>query len=131
MEDIFARIVFGHLTGDYLLQSRALAFNKSLPGFRGIAWCTWHCLIYTIAMCLFLWKFNLVIIALVFFSHWAIDRWSLGQKWLNLIRGRDFIRAHAGQEQYREIDIAFSCLVYAVVDNTLHLLIIWLAFKPW
>jgi hypothetical protein len=131
MEDLFARIVFGHLVGDYLLQSKAMALNKGLVGFKGVAWCSWHCLIYTTAMCLFLWTFEFWIIALVFFSHWAIDRWSWGQKWLNLIRGRDFIQAYTGRGQYREIDIAFSCLVYAVVDNTLHLLIIWLALKSW
>ncbi|MBT6691671.1 DUF3307 domain-containing protein [Candidatus Parcubacteria bacterium] len=131
MEDLFARIVFGHLAGDYLLQTKAMALNKTLPGIRGITWCSWHCLIYTAAMALFLWTLNPLLIGFIFISHWVIDRWSWGQKWLNLIRGRNFIQAHASQEQYREIDIAFSCLVYAVVDNTLHLLIVWLIAKSW
>jgi len=131
MEGVFAKLVFGHLAGDYLLQSRSMAFNKGLPSLRGLLWCTWHCLVYTAVMCLFLWTVNPGIMALVFVSHWVIDRWSLAQKWLNLIGGRNFVQAWQSQQQYREIDIAFSILVYAVVDNTLHLLIIWLALKPW
>jgi len=42
-----------------------------------------------------------------------------------MIRGRDFVQAFLSQEKYREIDLSFSCLVYAVVDNTMHLILLW------
>jgi len=129
MQDIFARIVLGHLVGDYLLQSKAMALKKSEKGLTGIAWCTFHSLIYTASVCLFLWTLNPVVVALVFLSHWPIDRWSLASKWLKTIGGRDFIKAYESKEKYREIDIAFSCLVYAVVDNTMHLILLWLIAK--
>jgi len=122
MEDIFARIVFGHLVGDYLLQNKSMALKKSEKGFNSIFWCTLHCLIYTTSMCLFLRTLNPLVIFSIFITHWLIDRWSLASKWLKLIRGRNFLEAYLSGN---EIDVAFSCLVYAVVDNTIHLLPIW------
>ena len=129
MEDLFARIVLGHLAGDYLLQSKAMALKKSEKGTSGIFWCTVHCLLYTASVCLFLWTAKPLIVTLVFLSHWPIDRWSLASKWLKLIRGRDFVAAYQSQDKYWEIDVAFSCLVYAVVDNTIHLILLWLITK--
>lgn len=129
--DIFARIVLGHLVGDYLFQGREMALKKSENSWRGIAWCTVHSLIYTACICLFLWTANPFIFFLIFLSHWPIDRWSLSSKWLKLIRGRDFMKAFNSNDEYRDIDLVFSCIVYAVVDNTIHvflmfLVVIWL-----
>jgi len=129
MEDMFARIVLGHLAGDYLLQSRQMALAKSAPGIKGWLWCLAHCLIYTASLCLFLWTYRPLIVILVFFSHFPIDRWSLASKWLNIIRGRDFIAAYTEKKQHWEIDVAFFCLVYAVADNTLHLILLWFILK--
>ncbi len=123
--DIFARILLGHLVGDYLLQNKAMALKKSEKGLSGIVWCTIHSIIYTASVCLFLWTVNPLLVLLVFISHWPIDRWSLASKWLKLIRGRDFLAAYSSTEKYREIDISFSCLVYAVADNTMHLVLLW------
>ncbi|MEK7503875.1 MAG: DUF3307 domain-containing protein [Patescibacteria group bacterium] len=123
---MFAQIVFGHLFGDYMFQSKAMALKKSEKGWRGNWWCVWHCLIYTAWICLFLWTADPLVVCLIFLSHWFIDRYSLGSKWLKMIRGRDFIKAFESKDKYRDIDLSFSCLVYAVVDNTMHLVLIWL-----
>ncbi len=123
--EIFINILFGHLVGDYLLQSKKMAFFKSENTSRGYLWCFIHSLIYTASICLFLWTLNPVIIILVFMSHYPIDKWSLASKWLKLIGGRDFIKAYESTEKYREIDISFSAIVYTVVDNTFHLLLLW------
>jgi hypothetical protein len=129
---MFAEIVLGHLAGDYLLQNKSMALKKSEKGWAGLGWCTLHCLIYTACICLFLWTvnpfhvaFSPLLVLLVFLTHWPLDRWSLGSKWLKLIRGRDFIKAFESKDKYREIDVSFSCLVYAVVDNSLHLILLW------
>ncbi len=129
MADLFARIILGHLAGDYLLQSKSMALQKASGGARGFWWCTLHCLIYAVVVCLFLWTANPLIGALVFLSHWPIDRWSLASHWLKMIKGRDFIAAHLSQEKFKEVDLVFSCLVYVVVDNTLHLILLWLITK--
>lgn len=126
MENFFAAIVLGHLAGDYLFQSKSMALLKSQTGWQGAKWCLIHCLIYTASVCLFLWTVNPLVVGLVFLSHYPIERWSLGAKWLKLIRGRDFLQAYVKKEPGWEIDLAFSCLVYAVVDNTMHLILLCL-----
>jgi len=112
-----------------LFQSRTMALRKSEKGFNGILWCTLHCLVYTLSVSVFLWTINPLIVGLIFLSHWPLDKWSLASKWLNLIHGRDFIKAYRSTEEYHEIDLAFSCLVYAVVDNTMHLILLWFIVK--
>ncbi len=129
MEDIFARLILGHLVGDYLLQSKKMAYLKTEKSINGIVWCLTHSLIYTLSVCLFLWKFDPLIIALIFISHYPIDRWSLAKKWLKIIKGRDILAAYKSKGEHREIDLIFSCLVYTAVDNTWHLLLLWLIIK--
>ena len=129
MADLFILALLGHLTGDYLLQSKKMALGKSESGLRGVWWCTAHMILYTAAVCLFLWTIHPLIISLVFVPHWIIDRWSLASVWLKLIRGRTFEAAYQSKEKYREFDVAFTCLVYAVADNTMHLITLWLMIR--
>jgi hypothetical protein len=126
---MFTEMILGHLVGDYLLQNRAMTFGKLKNGWAGIYWCTLHCLIYTASVCLFLWTIEPLIVWFIFLSHWPIDHWSLASKWLKLIRGRDFVKAYQSTEEYHEIDLAFSCFVYVAVDNTWHLILLWLISK--
>jgi hypothetical protein len=129
MADLFVLALLGHLVGDYLLQTKQMALTKSAPGWAGIRTCTLHVVLYTIAVCAFWWTISPLVIALVFLPHWIIDRWSLGATWLKLIGGRTFEAAYASTDKYREFDIAFTSLVYAVVDNTMHLICLWLVIK--
>ena len=119
---MFERIILGHLVGDYLLQSKTMMLKKSEKGIRGIAWCTIHCLIYTATVCLFLWTTNPWIIAAVFLSHWPIDRWSLGAKWMKLVRSRNLKDNYPG-------NALFYVIVYVVTDNTWHILLMWLVIQ--
>lgn len=122
-------VLLGHLIGDYLLQSRNMALIKSKKTWRGLGWCVFHCLVYTASVCLFLWTAKPLIVVLVFLSHFPIDRWSSAAAWLKIVHGRDIMAAYKSQDKYREIDISFSCLVYAVVDSTMHLVLLWLIVK--
>ena len=84
--EFFALLVMGHLVGDFLLQNKWMAMNKSKNTFK----CIVHCLLYTLAV----WGFTQHIVTsfywpiLIFVSHFPIDRWSLADKWLNLIGAR-------------------------------------------
>lgn len=127
--DIFTNILFGHLFGDYMLQGKKMAIVKGEPNTKGTIWCFIHSTIYTACICLFVWRFEWYVMAAVFATHYPIDRWSLGGKWLKFIRGRDFMTAYENNEKYWEIDLAFSTLVYAVVDNTMHLVLLWALFN--
>ena len=129
MADLFVLALLGHLVGDYLLQTKQMAVGKSAAGPAGLITCTVHVALYTLAVCLFWSTVNPLVVAAVFVPHWIIDRWSLGGLWLKLIRGRTFEAAYASTDKYREFDIAFTSLVYAVVDNTMHLICLWLVIK--
>ncbi|MDO8507575.1 MAG: DUF3307 domain-containing protein [bacterium] len=126
MEDIYIRLILGHLFGDYMFQTKKMALAKGEKGLNGALICAFHSAVYTITVMTFLWKFNILIFALVFLSHYPIDRWSLASKWLDMIKGRNFVTAYTSKEKYREIDLSFSCIVYTVVDNTMHFFLLWL-----
>lgn len=129
MSELFIAAMLGHFVGDYLLQSRTMAIRKAEKSWVGWLWCIFHCLIYTTIVCVFLWMFDWQIMLAVFASHYPIDRWSLGSKWLKIIQGRSFISAYKEKQKNWEIDLSFSCLVYTIVDNTLHLVLLWLIIK--
>ncbi|MBI2041547.1 MAG: DUF3307 domain-containing protein [Candidatus Nealsonbacteria bacterium] len=119
MESLIVKILIGHIVGDYWLQTSAMAYGKSKKGVKGTLWCTLHCLIYTLSVCLFIWNFQPLIIFLVFLSHWPIDRWSLALKWLKIIRRNDF-------DNPNQLKSTFTAIVYVVMDNSLHFYLLWL-----
>lgn len=136
MEMFFINLLFGHLVGDYLFQNKWMAIYKGENSFR----CLIHCLVYTLIVCIFT-GFNPYWIAVVFASHYPIDRYSLADKWLRLINGRtlkDFVYngkknvpkdiVFAGTdvwENYISLQGSFTAVVYTVTDNTMHLLIMY------
>lgn len=135
--DFFIAMLFGHLIGDYLLQNKWMAMNKNGGTFT----CLVHCIIYTLSVLAMTWTFNhsLLWITLIFTSHYPIDRYSLADKWLDWIGGRtlkDFIEH--GQENipgdlnvfnYHALRGGFTAFVYAISDNTLHLLIMYYGYR--
>lgn len=129
MNDPFWAVVFGHLAGDYFFQSKTMALRKSQKDFRGFLWCVFHCLCYTLCVLIFTQRFSLVLFSLVFFTHYPIDRYSLASWWLRMIKGRDLLKAYGEREKYWEIDVAFSAIVYTIVDNSMHLVLLWFVFE--
>ncbi len=111
--------LLGHLTGDYLLQPKDMAIHKADRNWRGWRLCTLHCLLYTAALALWWWTIDPWALLAVFATHWPVDRYSLAHYWSKLIRGRRWDRA--GDKW----DVAFTALVYAVVDNTFHLICLY------
>lgn len=130
MVELFLQAVFGHVLGDFFFQPTAMALKKSKPGFRGFAWCTLHVVIYTFLVCVLVGSGNLSFWLAVGIPHWAIDRWSLGNRWLSLIGSRtveQVLANPAGPD--REFAAAFYAIVYVVVDNTTHLAMVWAAIR--
>lgn len=122
MDDVYVRLLLGHLLGDYLLQPRWMALRKSEATDAGLAISVVHSILYTACICLFLWTVEPMVVWLIFVSHWPIDRWSLAASWLRLIRGRNL---GAAIESKDPTEISFAALVYAVVDNAMHLIAMW------
>src|SRR5690242_20089926 len=90
MERLFILAIFGHLIGDYLLQSKWMALTKSADGADGTKACTVHVAIYTAAVCVCVGTLSPLFALAVFVPHWIIDRWSLASPWLKLVGGRTF-----------------------------------------
>ena len=131
----FAALIMGHLLGDYMFQNKWMAMNKAGNSFT----CAVHCLIYTVCVASATWPFfpRWEWPILIFLTHFPIDRWNLADKWLALINGRSlkdfFENGHRGLcGNFREQDLnyhilrgGFTALVYAAVDNTMHLVLMY------
>jgi len=139
--NLIVGVLLGHLVGDYVFQNNWMALAKNRNTFR----CVVHCLIYTLAVCV-LTSWHPAWVAVVFLSHFPVDRWTLADKWLRLIRGRSIktfmenghedIPLNEGpvRENYRIVRGGFTSLVYAGADNTFHLLIMfggWMLLSRW
>ena|ERR1700687_3631720 len=108
-------LLLGHLVGDYILQNDWMAKNKTGPGCLGHTACTYHCLFYTVAVALLTttWMPWWGLLA-CFAVHWPIDRFRLAGWWMRNVSGqRDFATG------------PLSPWSIIVVDNTFHLLTLW------
>lgn len=134
-------MLLGHLCGDYLLQNEFMAMNKSKNTLMGWTAAMVHCILYTLAVCLFMWNFQLIWIVAVFCSHFFIDKFGLAEKYMKYIKGaglKDYIDRVDHQytrtwiddsEGQRMLTGGFRAFVYAVTDNTMHLILMWGAYK--
>lgn len=137
MNDFFVYLLLGHLIGDFLLQNKWMAVNKSASHFK----CIVHCTIYTLSVSCLTWQFipNLYWPMIVFLTHFPIDRWNLADKWLQLINGRsltDYIKNGKQNipneydfENYHVLRGGFTSVVYTATDNTMHLTLMVFAAK--
>ena len=129
----FDKLILGHLIGDFVLQNKWMAYRKGTNYFP----CLVHCLIYTLSVCL-LTSFNPAWATIVFISHFPIDKWSIADKWLKLINGRSLkdyfdngslnipVQNNPQFTHYLILRGSFTGIVYTVVDNTLHLMLMLL-----
>ena len=144
--NLFIHLIFGHIAGDYLFQSEKMAKYKGSYNKYGYKWCFLHTIIYIASIFAFVTMIPLVINYFVpnkmeviylsvwfyvinFIGHYVMDYWSLGQKWLNVIRGRNFLNDFSSTDEYRDIALAFSCMVYVIVDNGIHLMMMYYTGK--
>jgi hypothetical protein len=121
-------LLLGHLAGDYIFQTERMALGKSKPGTEGWTWCVIHCLVYSACIALFM-KLNqwtcvftssqrqsnfLIAFGIAFITHFPIDRWSLGIKWMKLLG--------------HKVKGPFAPCIYIGIDNGFHLILMWALF---
>ncbi len=142
-EYIFA-LILGHFFSDYLAQNNWMARNKGNNNFKGYLACSVHALIYSLTVIVFTWDFRFSWFLVVLISHWPIDKWSLANYWKKAIGGstlKDFIyHGHEGIPKLSKLNVpqykanymylmgGFAALVYAVSDNTLHMILMWIGW---
>lgn len=102
----------GHLIGDYLLQNDWMALNK-----KSRSWpCAVHCFLWTASvMACTMWPWW--IFHALFITHFIQDRTDI-VRWLMV---------HKGQEKFAQPPMAPWSIV--VVDNVLHLVVLWVVSK--
>ena len=127
-------LLLGHMVGDYLLQNKWMAFNKS--NYSAVGWlsCVAHCLLYTLSVCVATSHWSVEWVILVFLSHFILDKFEVVELYLKLIKGRSikvYLNYYTDSKYSPEICIqaGFTSLVYAAADNTAHLLLMWVCYK--
>ena len=137
-------LFLGHLAGDYLLQNEWMALTKSKNTLNGWMAALVHCILYTAAICLFMWNFDPIWIVVVFLSHFPIDKFSLTDKYLRYIKGRslkEYVKKDDEEEfdgkyhwktlinRYDVLESGFAAVVYTITDNAMHLILMWVAYQ--
>jgi len=120
-------LLVGHLLGDYVFQPRRMAEMKGQPG--GFLLSLLHGAIYTVCVCLAIWNPSPIAAIMIFLTHWPIDRFNVTSWWCRKALDRHPEDAMLWGHGIRNVRIGFSCLHYAVVDNTFHLLLLMAIWK--
>lgn len=108
-----AGAIIGHMVGDYILQTHSMATQKK----QNSPVCFLHSSIWALAVCIFAgWTNNLVAIAFLTLAHYVIDRTNV-------------VRWMMSKYQPLFVEPPFAPWSLIVVDNTWHLVQIWIASK--
>lgn len=139
----FIWLLFGHLFGDYVFQNHWMALNKKKYPIVAMI----HCLLYAFIVVVFLdiggYEIVWYHMTLIYFSHLILDGTHLVEWWMKFYKIRSWdTRLKNGKSQTvsnrtfkksatveDSINIAFGAFVYIVVDNTLHLFMMFLILK--
>lgn len=112
-----AGAIIGHMVGDYLLQNDWIAANKTKDSLV----CALHAMLWTAAVGCFA-RVSVVsdlvglgCFAWLFGTHFVIDRWRLAARNME----------YTGQRDFKQNMAPWSMIV---VDNTWHLVTIWVAW---
>jgi len=134
MSELYISIILGHLMGDYLFQTDAMALNKTKNTWLGWYYCFVHCAIYTMyiwlsCMCFADKNLSWFVLFLIFNSHFWIDKFSIGNFWMKWVKVGKGLKAIIEDKNRDEVNLMFNVFVYCVVDNTLHLVLMFAIVK--
>jgi len=134
--DWFIYLLFGHLIGEFLLQNSWMTHNKKL----GPKACFAHSFVYTFSICLFLLatphihaidkKFALLAL-IIFSAHFLMDAFWVVDWWFKKLEVFSCYNLEIAKRLTHtdSIFISFGTFYYIVAENTLNLLIAWMAVK--
>lgn len=111
METLFLAFL-GHLVGDYIFQTDWMAANKKQHSWP----CFVHCVIWSACVVIFA-GWGWVAFVALFIFHFVQDRTHLVRKWMHLVKQDGFATG------------PYAPWSMVIIDNTFHLLQIWLVAK--
>jgi hypothetical protein len=124
-------LILGHLVGDYIFQFHQQAAHKKDAGWRGWTYCMEHCILYTIIVCLFIGRWDWIAVAGIGLSHYIVDRY----KWLGWLHAHVYKRPPMVHKAGEPVDdqlaynTSLSVFVYIMMDNTIHLVLMYLILR--
>lgn len=105
-------LLIGHMLGDYIFQNDWMAKNKTKSHWA----CLVHCFWYTVAIAATcIWFVPWYLIVAVGMAHFPVDRWRLAR----------WCMTQLGQEEFATGPLSPWSII--VVDNTIHLLVLYAA----
>jgi len=119
--------LLAHLVGDYILQSHDMAVNKTKSNY----WAAYHAVTYSLPF-LFLSQ-SFLVIGIIILTHFVIDRFKVAiqvTKLKNYIFGNVDKAVFSLSNGYpKETPVWLSTWLIIILDNTLHLIINYLALS--
>ena len=106
--------VFLHFIGDYILQNHWMSIKKKQKGFEGFIACLIHCMSYSIP---FLFIGSLPAVAVIFATHFAIDRTNVVAWFIAVKNGITHVR-NAGFHD--DVPKFLSVWLLIIIDNIFH-----------
>lgn len=104
-----------HALGDYIIQNDWMALNKKKRGWLGLFACLLHCALYALPFLLIVSPLQ---VALIFASHFVIDRWRIVDWFLAVRNGVFHIKNFGfGEERPHFITV----WLYIITDNIIHI----------
>lgn len=136
MAELMITFIVAHFVGDYVCQSRHMAVTKR----EDTETCLVHCCIYCFWVLVFVGSHcpehmttrgMEVLVVLTYVSHFVIDRFGLTERWLMLLneRGLQGYKSTLPASKQTSLEAGFMALVYAVTDNTFHLLLFYIPLR--
>jgi hypothetical protein len=112
--------LIGHLVGDYLLQNDWQATNKKSYTLIGWFSCSVHCLLYSISVAIFTgwWDYRFWV---VLCSHMLLDKTMIVVWFMNF--------TGSFRRIIKDINNPSAIWAYAIVDNSFHLVSLYLIWK--
>ena len=141
---MFVALFLAHLVGNNLLKNDYVMLNKS--SFKSVGWwtCIIHSIIYTATIYFFTKETDIIFLVSVFLVHFSIDKFNLGEIWLEITKSRSLIWVMRNQksvkvdEQTHSISMmnagdmlnaSFAVLNNFVINLTLHLVPLYYILK--
>lgn len=124
-------LLIAHLLGDWVFQSRKMAVLKGQQNIIGWIFCFLHVTIYTTWFYLLSPGHSWIFYLSIFIPHFLIDKWSLVSYWQKLRDGDFWWKSYEkeGNTFNERIEMGFGGLRYAVEDNTIHLVCLWISWN--